>query len=67
MQVNREAYMLLRRSGRVSRSSRAGPPERYLVQEASQARAGQPARIAARVEQARLDALRRSRFGRLPR
>jgi hypothetical protein len=57
MQLNRDEYVLLSRGGRVPRSSRAGPPEPYLVQEATRDRAGRPARKRGRVATRLLSAI----------
>jgi hypothetical protein len=60
MQLDRDEYMLLSRGGRVPRSSRAGPPEPYLVLEATRNRAGRPARKRGRVATRLLSAISES-------
>jgi hypothetical protein len=56
MQLDRDEYMLLSRGGRVPRSSRARPPEPYLVQEARESQA-RPARRRGRVAKRLLTAI----------
>jgi hypothetical protein len=63
MQLDRDEYLLLSRGGRVPRSSRAGPPEPYLVTEAKQRGAGRPARGRRRLTRAVLITVSRARVG----